>query len=645
VNDSDSRLAAALDYARKGLPVLPLHSVQAGRCSCPAQDCRNVGKHPRSEHGVKEATTDAAQITAWWTRWPEANIGIATGSAVVVVDVDPRKGGDDTLRVLEDAHGRVPPTWRSQTGGGGEHIFFLLVPGLGNSAGRLGPGLDVRGIDGYIVAPPSSHASGREYVWEEEFHPDDVPLAAMPLWMIERLQGAAKSGASSEPFDWAALLQGVSEGQRHEVAAKLAGHYLGLGLKPDEVEEIVLGFGRRCTPPADPDDLRRIVRDLAQKDHAKADGRDKTDPGALAEGLGTFLQRQFSPPQPLIEGLMSDEGGGWRAGEEKLGKTFYCQHEALCLALGRPVLGRFAVPMPVRVLFIEEEDSPRRTYRRFRALLRGMGLNPDDPALQATLDAQIRLVCCKGFTLDSADMVQQLEAEIDAFRPGVVYLDVLRKLSTRDLNKAFEAGALLAILDRWRRDYGTVCLIIHHFRKTQGFRVGRGSQELGGSFVLGAWGENSCFFEPVGRKSDAVKVEIQSKDLPPVEPFRLVFESEGPRDAPTFIRLQAGDLAEKKTEQKLAETLDALRAADQVPGTDGRLGATAENVARILKKSLSQARRRLNELRDADLAETVDELPGEGGKKPAPLWAPREVGPTARAGPDPRSTTSPPPDL
>ena len=215
---------------------------------------------------------------------------------------------------METAHGRLPSTWRSQTGGGGEHIFFLPVPGLGNSAGRLGPGLDIRGAGGYIVAPPSTHASGREYMWEAEFHPDDVPLAEMPPWMIERLQGA-EPGPSSAPFDWAALLQGVSAGQRHEVATKLAGHYLGLGLKPDEVEQIVLDFGQRCRPPADPDELRRIVRDFAQKDQVKAGGSEKTDPGALAEGLGAFLQREFSPPQPLIEGLMSDEGGGWRAGE------------------------------------------------------------------------------------------------------------------------------------------------------------------------------------------------------------------------------------------------------------------------------------------------------------------------------------------
>jgi len=174
--------------------------------------------------------------------------------------------------------------------------------------------------------------------------------------------------------------------------------------------------------------------------------------------------------------------------------------------------------------------------------------------------------------------------------------------------------------------------------------VGRGSQELGGSFVLGAWGENSLFFEPVGRKSDAVKVDIQSKDLPPVEPFRLVFESEGPQHDPTFIRLQAGDLTEQKAVQQLTETLDALRAADQVPGTDGRLGATVDNVARILKKTASTTRRRLNQLKEADLAEIVDEISGEGGKRSTPLWAPREVGPKARAGPDPRSTTSPSPD-
>src|SRR4030095_13324755 len=100
------------------------------------------------------------------------------------------------------------------------------------------------------------------------------------------------------------------------------------------------------------------------------------------------------------------------------------------------------------------------------------------------------------------------------------------KVTLKDLNKAAEAGALLAILDDLRRRYNVIFRLIHHFRKQQGFRTGRGSQEIGGSFALGAGAENSLFFEPIGRKQGLVRVEVQSKDGAPVPPFRLAITTE-----------------------------------------------------------------------------------------------------------------------
>src|SRR4029453_16257039 len=106
--------------------------------------------------------------------------------------------------------------------------------------------------------------------------------------------------------------------------------------------------------------------------------------------------------------------------------------------------------------------------------------------------------------------------------------DVLRKLTRKDLNKSDQASVILDALDDWRRRFQCVFLVVHHFRKSQGFRVGRGSQEIGGSYVLGAWGENSLFFEPVGRSGGGVKLEIQVKDMPPSPPLKFVIEAEGP---------------------------------------------------------------------------------------------------------------------
>src|SRR5262249_45497089 len=161
--------------------------------------------------------------------------------------------------------------------------------------------------------------------------------------------------------------------------------------------------------------------------------------------------------------------------EEKLGKTFYALEEALCLALGLDVCGRFHVPARQRVLFIEEEDSPSRIRNRIEGLLRGHGLNPDDSALREELSRWFQVGVWRGMTFDDPDMLLNLERTIKEFRPKVVYLDAFRKLTTRDLNKADEANKVFHTLDAWRREYGSLFRIVHHYRKGQGgYRTGRG---------------------------------------------------------------------------------------------------------------------------------------------------------------------------
>lgn len=121
-------------------------------------------KTPLTAHGFKDATTDAAIVASWWTTWPDANVGVATGavSGIDVVDLDLAKGdtpaGRTTLAALEHQYGEFN-TLSVATGSGGVHLYFAHRDGVGCSAGRL-PGIDVRGDGGYVVAPPSVHPSG-----------------------------------------------------------------------------------------------------------------------------------------------------------------------------------------------------------------------------------------------------------------------------------------------------------------------------------------------------------------------------------------------------------------------------------------------------------------------------------------------------
>jgi hypothetical protein len=139
------------------------------------------------KHGLTEASTDKRVVDAWWKRWPQANVATRTGaeSGLVVVDIDPPRGLD-SLAALERVHAPLDRAAVVRTGRGGVH-FYLGHPGTGarvanRASSVLGPGIDVRGDGGYVIAPPSRHASGRVYRWRTG---GDPPPA--PDWLVELL--------------------------------------------------------------------------------------------------------------------------------------------------------------------------------------------------------------------------------------------------------------------------------------------------------------------------------------------------------------------------------------------------------------------------------------------------------------------------
>lgn len=153
--------SAALWYSQAGIRIFP---------------CEVGGKRPLGalvRHGLKNASADPEQVKAWWTAEPQANIGMPTGHGFDVIDVDGPVGWSSLATLEEDAP--LPSICRAFTGGGGLHLFYPSDGG-GNGA-RIAPGIDVRAAGGYVIAPPSRHASGDLYRW----HPDTPPtlLAAV----------------------------------------------------------------------------------------------------------------------------------------------------------------------------------------------------------------------------------------------------------------------------------------------------------------------------------------------------------------------------------------------------------------------------------------------------------------------------------
>ena len=308
LTETEGTLDLALLYASMGWRVFPVHSMVGDACSCGDSSCTSPGKHPRTRRGCNDASADVRRIRAWWRKWPDANVAVATGkgSDLVVIDVDPRHGGEDTWDSLK-AELKVTATWQACTGGGGIHAYFRYPEGaeITIGAGVLGPGVDHRGNGGYVVAPPSNHASGGAYFWDVL---EGEPIAELPAALVERLSAPKKpepaKPAPSESTDkrppwWAVLRrigmapdeiasiavvledgqaaraaslyepgdrrlpEAIPDGRRHDTCVKLAGLMRRAGTADAAIEATLdLVAARRMKPPWDDAEHQRELRGI-----------------------------------------------------------------------------------------------------------------------------------------------------------------------------------------------------------------------------------------------------------------------------------------------------------------------------------------------------------------------------------------------
>ncbi|HEY7119674.1 MAG TPA: bifunctional DNA primase/polymerase [Tepidisphaeraceae bacterium] len=249
-------------YGHRGLAVFPLHTIEAGHCSCGAARCSSPGKHPIASlvpHGVLDAETHAATIAQWWAVYPDANIGVATGDAsgVVVIDVDLR--GEDTFDHLTERYGELAPTWMAETGSGGIHLWYQMpAADIRNSASAIGPGIDVRANGGYVVAPPSRHISGGAYCWDELWHPDRIALGVLPDWLLGKVIPGGAHAASPLP-------RVLTEGMRNTWLASAAGTMRRRGFGEAAITAALRIENReRCKPALDEREIVRIARSIGR---------------------------------------------------------------------------------------------------------------------------------------------------------------------------------------------------------------------------------------------------------------------------------------------------------------------------------------------------------------------------------------------
>ena len=254
MSEYPSMYDAAIEYAKKGFAVFPL---------------KYRDKVPLTRNGCKDATTDAAQIKAWWQKYPNANIGLATGSVsqnVFVIDLDiDEDRGIDGYHSLEDwqrEHGDFPETWTAITGRGGYHLYYRGNGRVKNRAGII-DGVDIRGNGGYVVAPPSIHKNGNRYEWE--YSPDEFEIAKADnnveyfLSHDDQKQGTAFTMPNI-----------VAAGQRNQMLFRFACMMQAKGASDQSVFAATMAENESsCSPPLTEREVKVIVSSATRYDKGK----------------------------------------------------------------------------------------------------------------------------------------------------------------------------------------------------------------------------------------------------------------------------------------------------------------------------------------------------------------------------------------
>ena len=262
-------LHAAFLYASRGWPVVPLF---------------RAGKAPLARlvrHGVENATTDPDVIREWWGRVPAANVGIACRQ-LLVVDVDPRNGGEPELAMRLARYGAFPKTPTARSGSGGLHALFNR-PSIALT-GKLCPGVDlVHGPRRYIVAAPSLHPCGKHYEW---ITPATVPLADAPDWVLQL--GARKVEPASQPTDsdrkqisedermtralqWLAKHEPAIEGDHGDDRTfRTCGMVArGFDLNEEQAFTVLKDWNATCRPPWSRESLQRKIKQAIEHSNVR----------------------------------------------------------------------------------------------------------------------------------------------------------------------------------------------------------------------------------------------------------------------------------------------------------------------------------------------------------------------------------------
>ncbi len=440
-------LDAALHYATLGYRVFP---------------CRPNAKVPATNHGLKDATDDLDTITGWWTKQPDANIGLLTTGLVVVDFDDPQTAWPGADRARDFAGSPIQRTPR-----GGKHVVLSAGESrYRNTASKIAESVDTRADGGYIVVAPSM-VDGKQYAWVVPLEPrEDLPV--VPAWLaadLERFSNPRAEEAAQKPREgrWAA-------GQRNAALSSMAGWLRRDGLSEREIEAVLQVANRdRCRPPLDASEVTRIAKSIARyaagqmpDSPARSDQSGQSDidyqPITAAE-----LAKQNIQINWLVNYMLADGQSCILAGPKKTLKTSIALDLCISLATAGLFLGRFQVPQARRVAFMSGESGAATMQE---TLLRICDAAAVDPAGLTNLLITERLP-----QIGHEEHQEAMEAFIADHEVEVCVIDpayMAMAAMGGDANNLFLVGGNLRRLNDLTAQTGCSFVLLHHTRKHLG---------------------------------------------------------------------------------------------------------------------------------------------------------------------------------
>lgn len=520
----NTKLDIALTLAAMGFKIFPIR-----------EGTKNKPRVRWARGGSKErATDDPAIIREWWTKWPQANIGIATGpSNLVVLDIDMKdeRNGEEAFALLELLYESLPETRQVRTASGGRHLFFYRSVPIKNQVNfnsrMIGEGIDLRGDGGMVVAPGSETEKGI-YTWINPEH----PIAQAPEWLVELCTSNEGGGqgvdlrlnrtSDAQPLDpivpldeELAIARTIDFLKSHPPAIQGEGGDLhtyrticqvkDFGISESKCLELLVKYWNDgCEPPWEVRDLKKkvssayrygteppgVLSPMADFDKVEdGDEQSEKHPSIPPRFLTTLLLKHLPSLSWLIGGLIPESSFGMLVGEPGTFKSFFALHAALCVANGRACFGR-----PVRQgdTFYLAGESAFGYRLRTMAWEQHIGYSVSQPPFYLQVG---------GSHLNQGGEVRKLAEDILTLsrNPKLIIIDTVQVYLSGNENSPDDMGSFVKACLSLRDLTGAAVLVIHHLGKD----VSKGAR--GHTSLIGA----ADFIFKTVKKESSIEVVCQ----------------------------------------------------------------------------------------------------------------------------------------